>query len=109
MQMFSANIKKNRFSGQVAIVTGAGGGIGSGIALRLGLEGATVVLTDYSVDALKKPEQVVLGFLQSGAAQFCIKILSLQALKQRGIKTLSVAADVTKAADVSIYYFLLGT
>ena len=38
-----------RLSGSVAIVTGAAGGIGLGIAERFALEGATVVATDVQV------------------------------------------------------------
>ncbi|MEX2693170.1 SDR family NAD(P)-dependent oxidoreductase [Rhizobium mongolense] len=40
-----------RFEGKVAIVTGAGGGIGSAIARRLSAEGALVVVTDVNTEA----------------------------------------------------------
>ncbi|MGY5808681.1 SDR family NAD(P)-dependent oxidoreductase [Rhizobium sp. LEGMi198b] len=40
-----------RFENKVAIVTGAGGGIGSAIAKRLASEGAYVVVTDMNGDA----------------------------------------------------------
>jgi 2-hydroxycyclohexanecarboxyl-CoA dehydrogenase len=40
-----------RFSGKVAIVTGAGGGIGSAIARSLADEGALVVVTDVNEEA----------------------------------------------------------
>ena len=39
-----------RFSGKVAIVTGAGQGIGKGVALRLAREGAAVVVAEYNAD-----------------------------------------------------------
>ncbi|OWV97265.1 SDR family NAD(P)-dependent oxidoreductase [Rhizobium sp. R693] len=43
-----------RFEGKVAIVTGAGGGIGSAIARRLAFEGALVVVTDVNGEAALK-------------------------------------------------------
>ena len=39
-----------RFEGKIAIVTGAGGGIGSAISKRLASEGADVVVTDMNGD-----------------------------------------------------------
>ncbi|MBP2236491.1 NAD(P)-dependent dehydrogenase (short-subunit alcohol dehydrogenase family) [Sinorhizobium kostiense] len=42
-----------RFEGKVAVVTGAGGGIGSAIAKRLASEGALVVVTDANAEAAK--------------------------------------------------------
>lgn len=38
-------VKANRFEGKVAIVTASTQGIGFGIAERLGLEGASVVIS----------------------------------------------------------------
>ena len=42
-----------RYAGQVAVVTGAGSGIGREIALRLSREGARVALWDVSEDSLQ--------------------------------------------------------
>jgi NAD(P)-dependent dehydrogenase (short-subunit alcohol dehydrogenase family) len=43
-----------RFAGQSAIVTGAAGGIGLAIALRLASEGAKLVIADLNSDAIDK-------------------------------------------------------
>ncbi|NTJ62196.1 SDR family oxidoreductase [Agrobacterium rhizogenes] len=52
-----------RFEGKVAIVTGAGGGIGSAIARRLSSEGALVIVTDVNAEAAN---QVVDGIKAEG-------------------------------------------
>ena len=41
---------ETRLEGRVAIVTGAGQGIGKGVALRLAREGAAVVVAEYNAD-----------------------------------------------------------
>ncbi|WP_282122080.1 bifunctional aldolase/short-chain dehydrogenase [Algibacter mikhailovii] len=46
--------KEKPLSRKVALVTGAGGGIGKAIADKLAAEGANVVLTDINEDALKE-------------------------------------------------------
>jgi NAD(P)-dependent dehydrogenase (short-subunit alcohol dehydrogenase family) len=53
-----------RYTDRVAIVTGAGGGIGLAIAKRLGAEGARVVLADRATD---KAEAQAPDLLQHGA------------------------------------------
>jgi glucose 1-dehydrogenase len=50
-----------RLEGKVAIVTGAGGGIGKGIVLRLAEEGADVVLVDLNQEVAKVVAQEVEG------------------------------------------------
>lgn len=67
-------------TGKVAIVTGAGTGIGQGIAKRLGSEGAKVVV-DYVGDP-------------SGAEE------TRRAVEQAGSEAEIVCADVTKSGDI---------
>jgi NAD(P)-dependent dehydrogenase (short-subunit alcohol dehydrogenase family) len=52
----NATAASGRFADQVAIVTGGAGGIGMGIALKLAQEGARVVITDISSEALKQAQ-----------------------------------------------------
>jgi len=49
----------NRFENKVAIVTGGAGGIGAAIASRLAGEGATVVVSDVSLDAAQAVAQAI--------------------------------------------------
>lgn len=56
-----------RFTNKIAIVTGAGSGIGKGIAYRLGKEKATVILIDNNKKAL---EAVVAELIKEGIDAF---------------------------------------
>jgi glucose 1-dehydrogenase len=69
-----------RFEGKVAIVTGSASGIGQCIAIRLGSEGASVVI-DYRTrtDAANETKSKI---------------------EAAGGKAILVAADITKSADV---------
>ncbi len=58
-----------RFEDKVAVVTGAGGGIGSAIARRLAREGALVVVTDLNAQAAK---DVADGIIAEGHAATAI-------------------------------------
>jgi glucose 1-dehydrogenase len=69
-----------RLAGRTAIVTGAGSGIGQGIAKRLGSEGARVVI-DYVGS-------------EAGADD------TRKAVEAAGGEAVVVQADVTKAADI---------
>jgi glucose 1-dehydrogenase len=69
-----------RLAGKVAIVTGAGTGIGQSIAIRLGAEGAKVIV-DYVGDP-------------AGAEQ------TLNAIERAGGKAEIVQADVTQCRDI---------
>lgn len=48
------SIEEEKFAGGVAVVTGAGAGIGMGFARRLGAIGMTVIVTDVSKDRAEK-------------------------------------------------------
>jgi len=71
-----------RFVEKVAVITGAGGGIGRAAAVRFATEGARVVLVDISLPALKETQAAV---------------------EQAGGGALTVEADVTRAGDVARY------
>lgn len=68
-----------RLDGQVALVTGAGRGIGAATALRLAAEGARVTLADVDM---------------AGAEQ------TAQQITEQGSEALAVACDVSDAAAV---------
>ncbi|MEW2521332.1 SDR family NAD(P)-dependent oxidoreductase [Actinacidiphila alni] len=67
-----------RFAEKVAVVTGAGSGIGASTAERLAAEGAAVVLTDIAAD---RAEGVAAG------------------IREQGGRAVSVRADVADPAD----------
>lgn len=70
---------RTRFAGRVALVTGAGSGIGRAAALRLATEGAAIAALDRS---------------EAAAISVAAEI------EAAGGKALPLAADVTKAAEV---------
>ena len=65
---------------RVALVTGAGRGIGKAIALRLARDGATIVINDLRLENTKS---------------------AIEELTALGAKTLAVPADVSSADDVN--------
>jgi glucose 1-dehydrogenase len=73
---------EKKLQNQVAIVTGASSGIGSGVAKSLAMAGATVVV-NYPVDATKAAAETVLHEIMAA-----------------GGKGITAKADVSKEADV---------
>lgn len=70
-----------RFSGKVAIVTGAGQGIGKGVALRLAREGADVVVAEYNPDTARATA-VEVEALGRRAMAYPIDVADVAALQQ---------------------------
>jgi len=68
-----------RFEGKTALVTGAASGIGKEVAVRLGAEGASVVVNDLAIDGARKVADEITG---------------------AGGRAIAVAGDVGKADDV---------
>jgi NAD(P)-dependent dehydrogenase (short-subunit alcohol dehydrogenase family) len=68
----------SRFDGKVALVTGAGSGIGEAIAVQLAAEGAKVVATDINLESVQKV---------------------VEAIKAKGGEAIAVAQDVAKPED----------
>ncbi|MEC5323556.1 SDR family NAD(P)-dependent oxidoreductase [Aurantimonas sp. A3-2-R12] len=73
-------LEKLKLDGKIAVVTGAGQGIGEACATALGEAGATVVVADMAADRVEA----------------CVA-----RLKGKGIKTQGATLDVTKSADVA--------
>lgn len=71
---------KKKFSNKVAIITGAAGGIGKAVALRLGREGAVLALFDFNKALLKK---------------------TVDEFKKGGIKAKGFVIDISNEAQVS--------
>ena len=73
----------SRLEGRVAVVTGAGGGIGRGIAARFAAEGAVVCLTD--LDGERAEEAAI-------------------ELRHSGHNVTAMAVDVSRGQDVSAMF-----
>ena len=72
-------LEKLRLDGQVALITGAGQGIGAACAEALGEAGATVIVADMISERVEA---------------------TVSALKNRGVDAHGAILDVTKSADV---------
>lgn len=67
------------FSGKVALVTGAGRGIGKGIALRLASYGADIVINDLNAESAQK---------------------TVEEVKKLGRKSIALPADISKTSEI---------
>ena len=72
-------LEKLKLDGRVAVITGAGQGIGAACARALGEAGAVIVVTDFMPDRIE---------------------VSVAELKKLGIKADGAKLDVTKSGDV---------
>ena len=72
-------MSENRYAGKVALVTGAGSGIGQAVAVRLAAAGATVVGCDVNPDGLE---------------------LTAKQIQDDGSSAILLTADITVQADV---------
>lgn len=70
---------QRRFEGKVAFITGAGGGLGRGVAIAFAKEGANVVVTDLSEKA---------------------NLETAKMIEEMSGKALAVKVDVTKSEDI---------
>ena len=70
-----------RLKGKVAIVTGAGQGIGRGIALRLAQEGADVVVAEYNPETAQRTAQEIEKLGQRALA-YPIDIANVSAIRE---------------------------
>src|SRR6478735_7148756 len=78
--MMSVMVESQPLRGKIAIVTGAGGGIGSAYALGLADAGASVVLADINLDAAQ---------------------VATEALTSKGFDALAVKVDVSDEASAN--------
>ncbi len=69
-----------KLDGKVAIVTGAGRGLGRAISLRLGMEGAKIVAADIDLDNCTA---------------------AVNAFREKGLTAIAMEVDVTEEKDIS--------
>ena len=78
-----------KLTGRVALVTGAGRGLGRAYALRLAALGADIIINDLDLDSAREFDEVLSA--KSVMAE----------CEELGVRALGVAADVTKREEVN--------
>ena len=71
MNIGSGNPSARRFAGKDCVVTGAGGGIGRAVALRLAAEGGRIAVLDINEDGARETLKLCCG--QGLAAQIDVR------------------------------------
>ncbi len=71
-----------RFTGQVALVTGAGSGIGRATALKFAEQGARVIICDLSPERIHETEAEINGLYPGAAKAFVTDIADEEQVKQ---------------------------
>lgn len=74
------------FSGKVAFVTGAGRGIGKGVALRLASHGADIVVNDVNADSAEKTAEEV---------------------RKMGREAIAIPGDISKTSEIDRIFDIL--
>src|SRR6266516_6173945 len=77
-----------RFEGQVAIVTGAGRGIGRAIALRFANEGACVACVSRTEENVRKVEDEINGLRADAATAYTVDVADHAAVQKIGVRIL---------------------
>lgn len=92
------------FQGKVAVVTGAGSGIGRELALQLAQKGVTVILTDYQAEALSESLQQVQA-IQSKSISYVFDVSDKEAFQnfaQQAIREIGQIDIVINNAGVAL-------
>jgi 3-oxoacyl-[acyl-carrier protein] reductase len=90
----------NRLAGRVALVTGAGGGIGRAIASRLAAEGASVLVNDRDADACERVARELGGVAAPGDVTSPSDMEAVVALAQGRLDIVVNNAGVTRDAPI---------